>query len=461
MEVQESTSSPTNIPKAEDDKPQTPKRETRPTPIPQQRLDIWSRIRHGHVATAMKFRSLLLFISSTLVTFIETISEPKHDKIPPTEIIARIVTSFINGRVEQPQRFRGMHYHEVYLAISPMITSVNWARIKFDRKDAMRCYKSLANVLQVCFEQVGLANHAEADQLVLSIYVTSVWCSILKQHPELAPPVSDHQDFETYMKSWIFSPHLENFSKVFVASCCQIMESSDHIKQQQSTAERRHSVDSGTQEEPHPLPLTSMLPEISSRPDLITSPMIPSPSRIHPSWTMPPHPSFDPYLGYTSPIPTLFSPFPPTVIHPPIDPHQNYPHVPTPSTTDPVPPAPSIALPPLKPPRAPKRKQKLPTFQELASTVTKGGHKKGPKPGTKYRQRITNEASMILENEARRLAMNPPDRHSKRRISERTNISLYQVKSFFNRITAEQRRLRMGKPIKRHNSRRKLVPANT
>lgn len=461
-ETEEGTSSSVILPKPDENDSRTPPNDSKTaTSVPQAKPEIWNRIRHGHVTTAMKIRSLLLFISSNLVTFIETISEPKHDKVPPTEIITRIVTSFINGSVEQKQRLshetfldillekipnsdvRGMHYHEVYLAISPMISSVNWARIKFDRRDAMRCYKSLSGILHVCFEHVGLANHAEADQLVLAIYVTSVWCSILKQHPELTQPISDYQDFESYMKNWIFHSHFENFSKVFVASCCQIMESSDQMKQNQPKVDPpRVPVSRGGHHEiSRSMSMPASTPETVN---LIPSPAVPSPSHIHPSWIIHSPQQPNPYMGYTSPGIAHFSPFPPMPA--PIDPHQTHPVVLGPSQIKPSAPKPS---------RPTKRKPKISNIEELTGSPAKGRTKKGPQPGTKYRQRITSEASMILEIEANRLAMTPPDRHSKRKISERTNISLYQVKSFFNRITAEQRRLKMGKPIKRHKRMKK------
>ncbi|PIC25803.1 hypothetical protein B9Z55_018592 [Caenorhabditis nigoni] len=447
MESTESEEGPSSsgTPSREIDTQRTPSQESRPPTIPQPRLEIWNRIKYGHVSTAMKIRSLLLFISSSLITFIETISEPKRDKVPPTEIITRIATSFINGSVDQKQRLshetfldillekipdadvRGMHYHEVYLAISPMISSVNWARIKFDRRDAMRCYRSLSSILQVCFEQIGLANHGEADQLMLAIYVTSVWCSILKQHPELSQPISDYQDFESYMKNWIFHSHFENFSKVFVASCCQIMESSDQMQDQM----QQNQTKMANRNPPRNHELSRSLSMPAAVPETVHN-AVPSPSHVHPSWMNAPP---QPFMGYMSPG-IVFSQFP--LPNPPIDPHQNHPMI--------------LVQPPTKqkPSRAAKRKQKVPEASKPTDPTTKGPSKKGPRPGTKYRQRITTEASMILEFEANRLATSPPDRHSKRKISERTNISLYQVKSFFNRITAEQRRLKMGKPIRRY-----------
>ncbi|ULT88343.1 hypothetical protein L3Y34_007500 [Caenorhabditis briggsae] len=416
MESTESEEGPSSsgTPSKEIDSQRTPTQESRPPTIPQPRLEIWNRIKYGHVSTAMKIRSLLLFISSSLITFIETISEPKRDKVPPTEIITRIATSFINGRVDQKQRLshetfldillekipdadvRGMHYHEVYLAISPMISSVNWARIKFDRRDAMKCYRSLSSILQVCFEQIGLANHGEADQLILAIYVTSVWCSILKQHPELSQPISDYQDFESYMKNWIFHSHFENFSKVFVASCCQIMESSDQMQSQQNQSKMGNRNPPRNHELSRSLSLPAAVPETVHN-------AVPSPSHVHPSWM---HGPPQPFMGYMSPG-IVFSQFP--IPNPPVDPHQNHPMI--------------LKLLNRRPPA-----QKDHLKRDLDQT----------------------EASMILEFEANRLATSPPDRHSKRKISERTNISLYQVKSFFNRITAEQRRLKMGKPIRRY-----------
>lgn len=386
LEAEEGTSSSV-IPRNADetDSRTLPKDSTSPPSVPQARPEIWNRIRHGHVSTAMKIRSLLLFISSSLVTFIETISEPKHDKVPPTEIIARIVTSFINGSVEQHQQqrlshetfldillekipnsdVRGMHYHEVYLAISPMISSVNWARIKIDRQDAMRSYRSLAGVLHVCIKEVGLANHAEADQLLLAIYVTSVWCSILKQHPELTQPISDYQDFESYMKNWIFHSHFENFSKVFVASCCQIMESSDQMKQSQPKIEPPKP--QTPQRGPH-IELVRSMSMPATTPEmvhLIPSPCAPSPSQIHPSWILP-SPQHNSYMGYPSPGMVHYSPYHP--MPPPIDPHQTHPLVM----------GHAQVKPPTSKPRPAKRKPK--NTEELTDSPVKGRTKKGPKP---------------------------------------------------------------------------------
>lgn len=415
----------------------------------------------------MRLRSLLLFISSSFISFIEAISEVKTVKITPAEIITRIVTSFINGSVEQPQSFshetfldiliekipnsdeKGMHYHEVYLAISPMVNNVNWTRIKFDRRDAMMCYNSLTNILQVCFERIGLANHAEADQLVLAIYVTSVWCSILKQRPELSHPIPDQCDFESYMKTWIFHPHFENFSKVFVASCCQIMESSEHMKTTCSKVETQ-TPETDHHETPKPSSLPASLPEVQD-----TIPAEPAPSlQIHPSWRASPH--FNPYMGCMNTVP--FVPLNTHGFSSHSEHHQNYPPMFHYSPVTPIPTAPSAELPSTT--RAPKRKQskqqKLPSIHELTGTLCKPSNKKGPRPGTKYRQRITEQESIILQIEAEKIAMKPQERYSKRKISERTNISLYQVKSFFNRITAEQRRQRLNNPEKRSKNRRKL-----
>uniref|UniRef100_A0A1I7UVP3 RB_A domain-containing protein n=1 Tax=Caenorhabditis tropicalis TaxID=1561998 RepID=A0A1I7UVP3_9PELO len=349
------------------------------SPIPSQ-IEIWNRIRYGHVATAMRVRSLLLFISSTLITFIETISEPKPIKIPPTEIITRIVSSFISGSVEQSQNLshetfldillekipnsdvKGMHYHEVYLAISPMISRVNWARIKFDRRDAMRCYNSLSNILQVCFQQVGLANRGEADQLLLAIYVSSVWCSILKQHPELSNPFSEQQDFESYMKTWVFDGQFENFSKVFVASCCQIMESSDHIKRRYSSIDVKSPLDSEGMEIHQPLSLTASHP-VSE----VSSPSLPPISTFHSTWGRP-APIDHNMPMYMHPGPAHFVPYP-QMMHPPIDPYQNF-HI------EHIPPTPII-----KTPKPTKRKQqKPPTMQDTMDSETGKTRKKGPKP---------------------------------------------------------------------------------
>ncbi|EGT42439.1 hypothetical protein CAEBREN_08979 [Caenorhabditis brenneri] len=407
---------------------------------PIQRVDIWNRIRYGHLSTALRIRSLLLFISSTLISFIDTISEPK------AEIIARIVKSFIKGSAEQQSLghetfldillekipnsdVKGMHYHEVYLAISPMISSVNWARIKFDRRDAMKCYNSLSQILH---DQIEISARGEADQLFLGVYVASVWCSVLKQHPELSEPISDHLDFESYMKTWIFDSNFENFSKVFVASCFQILESSDRINNRYAKIDG--SLDTEGIDISQPLSLTASIPDVTHQTETLSS--LISPMSIHPSWRMA---HYDPFMNsYMPPVPSHFVSFPPPpVMHPPVDPQQNY--IPPPLQHISPAPQPTVS-------KTAKRKQKSSNSQELVDTVISKTRKKGPKPGTKYRQRITNEASMILEIEASRVAADPPDRHSKRKISERTNISLYQVKSFFNRITAEQRRIRMGTP---------------
>lgn len=385
-EVQQSTSSPQ---KAESEEA-TMKREEKPTLIALSkqismtvpRVEIWNRIRYGHVATALRFRSLLLFISSTLISFIDTISEPKTLKPLPSEIITRIVTSFIKGSSDQHSLghetfldillekipnsdVKGMHYHEVYLAISPMISSVNWARIKFDRRDAMICYNSLTRILHVCFDQIGISTLDEADQLFLGVYVSSVWCSILKQHPELSQPISDHQDFESYMKTWIFDSNFENFSKVFVASCCQILESSDQIKTRYSKVEG--SMDSEGVDISQPLSLTASIPETSSQAGPSSS-VLP-PMSIHPSWRTA---NYEPYMNpYMVAAPSHFPPFTPSLVHPPVDPHQEY-------ITSPL--QHISTTPQAKTPKAPKRKQKLPNFQELADTVMAKTRKKGPQP---------------------------------------------------------------------------------
>ncbi|UMM34157.1 hypothetical protein L5515_007348 [Caenorhabditis briggsae] len=252
---------------------------------------------------------------------------------------------------------RGMHYHEVYLAISPMISSVNWARIKFDRRDAMKCYRSLSSILQVCFEQIGLANHGEADQLMLAIYVTSVWCSILKQHPELSQPISDYQDFESYMKNWIFHSHFENFSKVFVASCCQIMESSDQMQSQMQ--QNQSKMENRNPPRNHELSRSLSLP--AAVPETVHN-AVPSPSHVHPSWM---HGPPQPFMGYMSPG-IVFSQFP--IPNPPVDPHQNHPMI--------------LVHPPAKskPSRATKRKQKVTEASKPTAPGTKGPSKKGPRP---------------------------------------------------------------------------------
>lgn len=352
-----------------------------PVQVHTKRVDIWNRIRYGHLPTALRIRSLLLFISSTLISFIDTISEPKTVKPPPSEIVARIVKNFIKGSEQQSlghetfldillekipnSDVKGMHYHEVYLAISPMISSVNWARIKFDRRDAMICYNSLSRVLHVCFDQIEISARGEADQLLLGVYVSSVWCSILKQHPELSQPISEQQDFESYMKTWIFDSNFENFSKVFVASCCQILESSDQINNRFPKIDG--SLDSEGMDISQPLSLTASIPESSPQIDRLSS--LITPMSVHPSWRVP---HYDPYMNsYLPPVSTHFVPFSSAVMHPPVDPHQTYIQAPLKHIS----PATQAAV-----PKPPKRKQKVPNSQEPKETLMAKTRKKGPKP---------------------------------------------------------------------------------
>lgn len=210
-------------------------------------------------------------------------------------------------------------------------------------------------------ERIGLANHAEADQLVLAIYVTSVWCSILKQRPELSHPIPDQCDFESYMKTWIFHPHFENFSKVFVASCCQIMESSEHMKTTCSKVETQ-TPETDHHETPKPSSLPASLPEVQD-----TIPAEPAPSlQIHPSWRASPH--FNPYMGCMNTVP--FVPLNTHGFSSHSEHHQNYPPMFHYSPVTPIPTAPSAELPSTT--RAPKRKQskqqKLPSIHELVIT---------------------------------------------------------------------------------------------
>lgn len=365
-----------------------------------------------------------------------------------------------------------MLYHEVYLSVSSMISSVNWTRMKFDRTDAMRCYNSLANVLHVCFvrfpvqffhliyrfqDQVGVMNRSEADQLVLAIYVASVWCSIIKKNPELASPrgiAGESEDFETHMKTWIFHPSFENFSTIFVSSCLQILEISDSggdrlekvLVETTSPRGPPELEGVGEREVQQPVSLTAA-PLVHVDPvSQCTTPT--NPLSIHPSWHVPPYPA---YIPDGQMFPFSAGMYPHQHIYTPVLSYQ---------------PEHQQQTPPARRGRGSKRKtadqpMQLPNFQQLVTvrisesnefssvlqtdSISKPRIKKGPKPGTRYRERITvhslrtkravgwntchfqEEATMILRIEAAIMAQSA-SKMSKKEISRRTNISLHQVR---------------------------------
>ncbi|CAI2354848.1 unnamed protein product [Caenorhabditis sp. 36 PRJEB53466] len=366
---------------------------------------IWNRVCHEHIASARKIRSLLLVIASNLVAFIENIVGVGPNSGNPAELLSKIILCFVQRTVEQESyghenflemlfdKFpgfdpKGMKYQEVYISIAPMIDDVNWFRMKFDRRDSKEAYGSLAKIIHVYLLSTNFGvTRSEADQLLLAIYMTSVWCAILRKNPTALQrgPIVDNEDLESYIESWIFDPFFKNFYGMFVASCVHIIE----LGEQHEKKLQPESSDALPQVE-HvaiaPPPGLGEHHSLSQRGNAVPVGM-----SVHPTWNSSPYGpgTFDQELWYGS-----------GALNPQMIPQQTYPHH---AVVQPCPPFPynfmepgpssleSITATSTATPKAPRKRknadqtkfQALPSIDELTNfqTSPSSNRKKGPKPG--------------------------------------------------------------------------------